>query len=99
MSAPDVIKWKEAINKEGVAIETNGTWKLEKRPTGKKVLTSMWVLKIKRKSDGSIKRYKARLIARGCSQVAGIDYTEIFTPVVRLESLRVLLAIVCIEDL
>jgi hypothetical protein len=49
--------------------------------------------------DGSVERYKARLVARGCSQVAGIDYTEIFAPVVRLESLRVLLAIVCIEDL
>jgi hypothetical protein len=44
MSAPDAIKWKEAINKEGVAIQTNGTWKLVKRPTGKKVLTSMWVV-------------------------------------------------------
>jgi hypothetical protein len=99
MLAPDALKWQEAINKEGQALDDNGTWKLVERPSGKKVLTSMWVLKIKRNSDGTIERYKARLVVRGCFQVKGIDFDEIFAPVVRLESLRVLLAITCIEDL
>ncbi len=99
MTSPDAPKWYEAVRKEIFSLDSNNTWILVELPKGKKALTCMWILKIKYRADGRIERYKARLVVRGCGQVAGIDYAEIFAHVVRLESLRVLLAIVCIEDL
>jgi hypothetical protein len=99
MISQDRDKWLDAIAKEGDSLKENKTWTLVEKPRGKRILSTMWVLKIKYKSDGSIERYKARLVVRGCHQKEGIDFTEIFAPVVRLESLRVLLAIACIEDL
>jgi hypothetical protein len=58
-----------------------------------------WVYKVKRKTDGSIERYKARLVAKGYSQRTGIDCQEIFSPVVCLDSVRIVLSIVATEDL
>ncbi|OWZ06506.1 LOW QUALITY PROTEIN: Integrase, catalytic core protein [Phytophthora megakarya] len=61
-------------------------------------LTSWWIFKIKYDVDGNIERYKARLVIRGFEQVKYIDCDEIFAPVIRLESLRILLALVAIMD-
>lgn len=60
----------------------------------KKVLSSKWVFKLKRNQDGSIDKYKARLVARGYEQRAGIDYEEVFAPVARYETIRTLLVAV-----
>ena len=68
-------------------------------PKGVNIVSSKWVFKLKCLPDGRIDRYKARLVARGFSQQHGIDYYETFAPVVRLESLRILLAIAAREDL
>jgi hypothetical protein len=70
-----------------------GTWKLVPRPAGKKVIGSKWVFKVKHNADGSIERYKGRVIAKGYNQRPGFDYIEIFAPTVRMPTIRVVLAI------
>ncbi|CAK9816458.1 Retrovirus-related Pol polyprotein from transposon TNT 1-94 [Anthophora quadrimaculata] len=70
----------------------NGTWSLVPRPKDKKILTNRWVFKTKHNNDGSLNKYKARLVARGHTQQRGIDYQEIFAPVARYEIIRTLLA-------
>ena len=85
--------WRKAMRAEIDALEKNGTWTLVPAPRHKKPLGSKWVYKIKRKSDGSIERYKARLVIFGNHQVEGIDYNETFAPVVKLTTVRTLLAV------
>jgi predicted transcriptional regulator len=58
-----------------------------------RVVTSKWVFKVKRQSDDSIERFKARLVARGFSQQPGIDYDETFAPVTKFQSIRLILAL------
>ncbi|KAE9332538.1 Retrovirus-related Pol polyprotein from transposon TNT 1-94 [Phytophthora rubi] len=99
VSGPDACHWRGAINNEAASLKTNGTWTLMPLPSGKRALSCRWLFKKKYNSDGSIERYKARLVVIGCQQVKYRDFDEIFAPVIRLESLRVLLAIACIEDL
>ena len=58
-----------------------------------------WVFKVKRNADGSVERYKGRLVAKGYNQRPGFDYLEIFAPTVRMPTIRVVLAMAAIEDL
>jgi hypothetical protein len=62
---PDAEQWKHAALEELNAHSTNDTWKLVPRPAGKKVIGSKWVFKVKRNADGSIERYKGRVVAKG----------------------------------
>lgn len=98
MKCDDAFHWRKAIDKEGQSLIAHGTWKLVQLPKGKRALTSKWIFKIKYDAQGRIERYKARLVIRGFEQVKYIDYDEIFAPVIRLESLRLLLALVAIND-
>ena len=69
------------------------TWSLVPLPSGKNVVHCKWVYKIKRSSDGSIARYKARLIAKGFLQQYGLDYEETFSPIVKPATVRIILAL------
>ncbi|CAH9090143.1 unnamed protein product [Cuscuta epithymum] len=85
--------WRAAMQKEITALEENKTWTLVELPPGKRVVDSKWVYKIKYKPNGDIERYKARLVARGFTQVEGIDFHDTFAPVAKLVTVRCLLAI------
>ncbi|KAL0537088.1 hypothetical protein IC582_026058 [Cucumis melo] len=86
-------KWKIAMDEKIKAIKKNDTWELSTLPNGKKAVGVKWVFKIKRNEKGEVERYKARLVAKGYSQRKGIDYDEVFAPVARLETIRLLIAL------
>lgn len=86
-------KWTEAMQQEIRALEQNNTWVITDLPARKLAIGNKWVFKVKRKPDGSVDRYKARLVAKGFHQVEGIDYTESFSPVAKLVTVRVLLTV------
>lgn len=86
-------KWLQAMNEEIANLVEKNTWVVVKRPLNKNVVGCKWVLKIKRKSDGTIDRFKARLVARGFSQIPGIDFQETFSPVVKRKTIRVLMSL------
>jgi hypothetical protein len=75
------------------SLEENNTWTEVEPPLDRKVVKCKWVFKLKYKPDGSIERYKARLVARGFSQEYGIDYQQTYAPVVKMASLRLILAL------
>lgn len=86
-------EWKHAMDEEIQALKQNETWELVPKPEGVKPISCKWVYKKKTRSDGTIERYKARLVARGFSQKYGIDYEETFSPVAKITTIRVLLAL------
>ena len=93
VSGPEKSKWEKAMEVEMQSLEENSVWDLVELPEGKRAIGNKWVYKVKTGADGLIERYKARLVAQGFSQKYGDDYDETFCPVVRLESLRVLIAL------
>ncbi|KAJ3489457.1 hypothetical protein NLJ89_g11528 [Agrocybe chaxingu] len=99
MKGDDRHLWQEATQDEYNALNGNETWEVVDLPPGKKAIGSGWVFKIKFKADGTIERYKARIVAKGYSQRPGIDYTEVFAPTFRPATLRLILALAAIEDM
>lgn len=97
LASPKSREWRQAMRNEMDSLSTNRVWTLTDLPTGKKAVGSRWVFKTKMGADGSIARYKARLVARGFSQIPGSDYDETFSPVVRGESIRALFALAAKE--
>ncbi|KAJ9553489.1 hypothetical protein OSB04_017534 [Centaurea solstitialis] len=86
-------QWRNAMAEEYSALMRNGTWTLVPRVPNSNVVDSKWVYKLKRDQTGAIKRYKARLVARGFRQQPGIDYQETFSPVVKSTTIRVVLSL------
>ena len=92
-AAPDKCQWEKAMEAEMKSLQSNNVWELVYPPPNWKVIGSKWIFKRKVNADGVVERYKARLVAQGCTQRYGLDYEETFSPVVRFKSIRVLLAI------
>jgi hypothetical protein len=99
LQRPDGDKYLESAIEEIRAHLENGTWKVVRLPQGKRAIGSRWVFKIKRNADGSIERYKGRIVAKGYAQREGIDYTETFAPTARFGALRTVIALAAIEDM
>ncbi|KAI3701767.1 hypothetical protein L6452_27096 [Arctium lappa] len=99
MKSQDIAFWKEAINDEMDSIMGNNTWVLSDLPAGCKPLGCKWIFKRKMKSDGSIDKFKARLVIQGFRQREGIDYFDTYAPVARISTIRLLIALGAINNL
>lgn len=86
-------KWQKAMDDEIAAIERNNTWELTNLPKGQKTIGVKWVYKTKLKENGEVDKYKARLVAKGYKQEFGIDYKEVFAPVARHDTIRLMIAL------
>ncbi|GKE19602.1 retrovirus-related pol polyprotein from transposon TNT 1-94 [Tanacetum coccineum] len=84
------IQWKKAINEEMVSLEKNQTCSLVRLPVVKKASQSLWMFNVKEEQDVS-KRYKVRLVVKGFQQKRGVDYNEIFSPVVKMTTIKLAL--------
>ncbi|KAI3735577.1 hypothetical protein L6452_15083 [Arctium lappa] len=93
MKSQDVAFWKEAISDEMDSIMGNNTWVLSDLPPGCKTLGCKWIFKRKMKADGSIDKFKARLVIQGFRQREGINYFDTYAPVVRISTIRLLIAL------
>ncbi|KAH9743186.1 Integrase catalytic domain-containing protein [Citrus sinensis] len=86
-------KWRKAMDVEIEAIKRNNTWELTELLEGGKKIGVKWVYKTKFNKNGEVDKYKARLVVKGYSQQHGVDYTEVFAPVARMETIRLVVAL------
>ena len=87
------LAWVDAMVEEYDLIVRNSAWEIVPRPEGKSMVGSRRIYKVKQAADRSIENYKARFIARGFSQIEGIEYEETFAPVARYSSIWTILAL------
>ena len=100
ISCDNSSRWMIAMQEEIESLHKNGTWDLVKLPKSKKAVRCKWVYKRKEGTPGVEEaRYKVRLVAKGYSQTPGVDFTDVFSPIVKHSSIRALLGIVAMHNL
>ena len=92
MASPDAAKWREAMNSELESLIENGVFEMVSNPRRKKMIGTKLVFRIKTDQDGNLDKYKARVVAKGLSQMEGVEFDETFAPTVRFDSLKALIA-------
>lgn len=90
--------WRRAMMEELESIEENQTWSLTDLPPGRRAIGLKWVFKVKRDEHGAVAKYKTRLVVKSYAQKQGIDYDEVFAPVSRLDTVRLLIALAAQEN-
>jgi hypothetical protein len=87
-------KWDNAMDEEMATLDANATWELVALLKDKKAIGCKSVYKVKHNADGSVSRYKARLVAKDYAQTYGIDYEETYSPVAKMTTVRIIIAMV-----
>jgi hypothetical protein len=98
LNSPNRDEWMNALQEEMSSMQNNNVWELVDLPPRRKTIGNKWVLKVKRKADGSIDRFKVHLVAKGYTQQEDIDYENSFSLVVRFASIHLILSIVAKQD-
>ncbi|KAK2459095.1 putative mitochondrial protein [Trifolium repens] len=89
--------WRKAMQAELLALEKTGTWFLVDKPLHVKPIGCRWVYKVKHHANGTVERYKARLVAKGYNQIEGLDYFDTYSPVAKLTTVRLVIALASIH--
>ena len=99
ISSFDAFSWEQAIKIEIDSIKKNNTQTLVDLPQGTKPIGCKWIFKKKYNLDGSIDKYKARLVAKGFNQKQNMDFFDTFSPMTKISSIRVSIALVSMHEL
>ena len=99
MRSIDAPFWKEAIIDEMSSLKNNKTWFLTDLPPGCKSIGCKWVFRKKLRTDGSIEKFKARLVVIGCKQIEGVDFFDTYSYVSKVTTIRVLIILACVFNL
>jgi len=91
MAFPKKEHWIHVMHEEFDSLMENGTWEYQELPKGRKIVKNKWVYKLKLAVDESMDHYKARLVAKGFTQKVGLDFKETFSPIVKFNSIRMVL--------
>jgi hypothetical protein len=99
LASDEQLEWKEEMREELEMLKEKGTYEIVELLGDRQAIGSKWMFVKKVDELGRVSRHKARLVTLGCSPIPGIDFTETFAPMVRLESMRATFAIAAVEDL
>ncbi|KAL0430747.1 UNVERIFIED_CONTAM: Retrovirus-related Pol polyprotein from transposon RE2 [Sesamum radiatum] len=99
MSSSEAKQWKEAVKSDIDSTESNGTWMLVDLPPRCTTIGCKWIFKKKLKPNGTVDKFKSRLVAKGFKQNEGIDYFDTYSPVVWLTTIQVLIALASVYSL